>query len=445
MHNFKKICLMVLILACMGKILGFLLAPVTYGDYLKHDLKELEKEGKQPDVVLVGDSRIYRSFVPEILDRELDGGGHCSINTGSGSQRMQGSYYYLKDLLEKYPVEYAIVGLTYTAFLEKDSPSAQAEMVVFDRLETMGVKADYIREAVPLEELPYLFKCYRYRGNFSEIPENLKMKLSWETRNGIDTRPGEHYENRGYVCSESGFRDGETGMPVPVPAQWSEGAIDEEAFQWLDRIRELCDEKGVNLILVTGPTTLSTIYFVKEYEKSYETFRDYARRWSLPYFELNLLKKRRTLLPDSMMRDSDHVSGEGAKQISTLFCRILNDYLEGKDIKPYFYASVDEMKQDINEVVACDFHTEEIAGSEDRLWIAESLQQEGRAVEYEFLISEGETQNDWEVLSPYGEKAECVIPQEKLKGPVWLRVNARMKGSMKEWEAFMVRSREPGE
>ena len=364
---------MLLILACMGMILGFLLAPVTYGDYLKHDLKELKKEGKQPDVVLVGDSRIYRSFVPEIFDRKFDGGGHCTINTGSGSQSIQGSYYYLKDLLEKYPVEYAIIGLTYTAFLKEDSPSAQAEMVVFDRLETVGGKADYIREAVPMEEIPYLFKCYRYRGNFSEIPENLKMKLSQETRDGIDNRPGEHYENRGYVWSEGIFEDGGIGLPSPKPTQWSEQEVEKEAFAWLDKIRMLCDKKGVKLIFVTGPTSLSTIYSVKEYEKSYETFRDYARRWSLPYFELNLLKKRRTLLPDSMMRDSDHVSGEGAKQISTLFCRILNDYLEGKDIKPYFYASVDEMKQDINEVVACDFHTEEIAGSEDRLWIAESL------------------------------------------------------------------------
>lgn len=445
MRSFKKILLMLLILLGMESILGSLLEPVTYANYLEQDLKQMKAAGEQPDVVLLGDSRIYRSFVPAVFDEKFDGGAHCTINTGSGSQSMRGTFFYLKDLLKRYPIKYAIVGLTYTAFQTVDHPSIQSDLVVLDRIKDPAVKLAYISNAMSAKELPYLLKSYRYRGKIAGIPENVRTKLSEEYRQGIDTRPGEHYEDRGYVWSESGFREGETGMPSPDPMQWEEAELDQEAIVWLDRIRELCRQQGAELIFVTGPTTLSTIYSVREYEKSYVFFREYAARWGVPYFELNLLKDRKRLLPDVMMRDSDHVCGAGAEQISALFCDILNAYLAGKDTSAYFYASVEEMKQDIHAVVACDFHTEEIAGSQDRNWYAVSLQQEDEKAEYEFLIATGMEEKNWEVLQPYSRQSQCRIPGEKLCSPVWLRVNARLEGSNVSWEAYMSKMRTPQE
>ena len=135
MRNFKKILLMIFVLFLMEQLAVFCLEPVTYTYYLEKDLEELKKQGKEPDVVLVGDSRIYRSFVPEIIDARLGNGEHCTINTGTGSQSIQESYFYLKDLLREYPVKYAVVGLTYPCFLQAEEESVMGKTVVLDRMQ----------------------------------------------------------------------------------------------------------------------------------------------------------------------------------------------------------------------------------------------------------------------------------------------------------------------
>lgn len=445
MHNFKKFLLLVLILYGMEVFLSFLLKPVTYADYLKKDLKELAAEDRKPDVILIGDSRIYRSFVPDIFDERLEGGGHCTINAGTGSQTLQESFFYLKDLLESYPVKYVIVGLTYTEFLKRDELSIQGKLVIWDRMQSMAGRIAYLKACFAPGELPYLLTSYRYRSEFEQIPENVGTKLSAAYRKGEDERSGEHYEDRGYVWSASGFRDGETGMPSPAPQQWEETQLDPEAFLWIERIGELCNQEKVRLIFVTGPTTLSVIYSIKDYEKSYQMLAEQAGRIGVPYFELNLLKDRTRLLPDSMMRDSDHVCGTGAEQISRIFCDILNQYLAGGDVSDQFYTSVEEMQQDIHAVVACDFHTEAQTESGERKWIAQSLQAEGDIAEYQFWISDAEKEGDWVLLQDYGTDAQCNIPAHWLEQHIWLRVNARLVGSSVAWESYMVRQREPGD
>ena len=445
MRSFRKILLLLVIFCSMEAVLTFILEPVTYADYLEKDLKKLAAEGQKPDVVLIGDSRIYRSFVPDIFDEGLGGGGHCTINAGTGSQTLQGSYFYLKDLLERYPVKYAFVGLTYTEFLKNGEQSIQGKLVIWDRLQSMTVRLDYLKAVFSPAELPYLLTSYRYRSNFKQIPENVGVKLSAAYRKGLDERPGERYENRGYVWSESGFRDGEIGMPSPAPQQWTETQVEPEAFLWMERIAQLCAEEKVRLIFVTGPTTLSVVYSVEEYEKSYQMLAEQAERIGVPYFELNLLRDRRHLLPDSMMRDSDHVCGTGAEQISRIFCDIMNRYLAGEDVSDRFYSSVEEMQQDIHAVVACDFHTEAQAESGERTWIAQSLQANGDIAEYQFLISDAEKEGDWVLLQDYGTDAQCNIPAHWLEQHIWLRVNARLVGSSAAWESYMVRQREPGD
>lgn len=441
MRNFKKLALMAMVLLCVEWIAVFCLEPVTYTYYLNKDLKKMEQQGRVPDVVLVGDSRIYRSFVPEIIDKNLGDGSHCTINTGTGSQSIQGSYYYLKDLFRTYPVKYAVVELTYSCFLQDEKDSSMGDFVVLDRMKSFMSRLEYIARALEPSEWPYVFKSYRYRNNFSTIPENVSMKLNPNTRMGIDIREDEHYEDRGFVWTQSGYEDGETGLPPSLPKQWKDENVNAKAFEWLDKIRDLCRENGAQLILVTGPTTLATIYSIEDYEGSYQCFLRYAKENDLPYFELNLLRNRRKMLPDSMMRDSDHVCGAGAEVTSRIFCDIVNAWLNGEDTEKWFYASTEEMKQDIGEVVACDLHTEKIEGSGDRLIVAESLQQEGKTAEYEFWICRDMESGDFELLQEYSTKNTCVVAQTDLEHDIILRVNSRLKGSRREWEAYMERTK----
>lgn len=445
MRNFRKILLMCLALFLVEQAAVFCLEPVTYTYYLEKDLKELKRQDKEPDIVLVGDSRIYRSFIPEIMDERFGDGTHCTLNTGTGSQSIQESYYYLKDLIRTYPVKYAVVELTYPCFLKVEEESVMGKTVVLDRMQGLKSKLEYIAEVMEPSEWPYVLKSYRYRNYVPDIPENVVTKLDANTRKGIDTREGERYADRGFVWTEPVYEDGAVGMPQMEPVQWESDKVSEEAFEWLDEIRNLCRENEVELILVTGPTTLTTIYSVENYGDSYICFSEYARKYGIPYFELNLLKDRKKLLPDSMMRDSDHVCGAGAEVTTEIFCDILNAHFEEKDTSKWFYASVNEMEKDINAVVACDLHTESIEGSKDRTIVAQSLQEEGKTVEYEFWINREPGMEKWELLQAYGPENKCPLSAKELEQDIELRVNARLCGSDARWEAYMERLKEVGQ
>lgn len=445
MRSFKKIVLMAAVLLLLEAFFSFCLEPVTYTYYLNQDLKKMKEVGQEPDVVLVGDSRIYRTFVPEILDERLDDGSHCTLNTGTGSQTVQSSYFYLKDLLERYPVRYAVLELSYDCFLEREEMSVLGDWMIFDRIHSWDNKAAYMVQTMEPSKWPYALKSYRYRNYFSDVLTNIRMKLDPNTRKGIDIREDEHYEDRGFVWTKAIYEDGALGLPPSEPVQWENEKMDTAAFGWLDKIREMCEERGVKLILVTGPISLGTVYSIADYEGSYRCFADYAGRYDLPYFEFNLLKGRRQILPDSLMRDSGHVCGDGAEVISDIFCDLMNAWLKGEDTSGWFYDSVAEMKQDINEVVACDFHTEAVEGSADRLMIAQSAQEEGKAAEYEFWICPDQDSGEWHLLREYGEENTCLISGEYFSKDVLLRVNVRLVDSAKGWEAWMEREREAGQ
>ena len=444
MRSFKKIILMAAALIIAEAFFSFCLEPVTYTYYLDRDLEKIKSSGKEPDIVLVGDSRIYRTFVPEILDERLGEGGHLTVNTGTGSQTIQSSYFYLKDLLERYSAEYVVVELSYDCFLKKEQASALGNWMIFDRIRSPENKISYMVQSMKPSEWPYALKSYRYRSYFPDIFSNIRMKLNADTRAGVDVREDEHYADRGFVWTKAIYEDGGMGLPPSEPVQWNDDKIDPTSFEWLDKIRELCSRENVLLILVTGPVSLATIYAVENYEDSYECFADYAEQYGLPYFELNLLKGRRQLLPDSLMRDSGHVCGTGAEVVSGIFCDILNAWLKGEDTSEWFYRSVAEMKRDIGEVVACDFHTEAIENSSDRIMIAQSAQEEGQEAEYEFWICPDLEDGKWVLLQAYSNQSTCLIPGEYFLKDVSLRVNARLSGSEKLWEAYMERVREAG-
>lgn len=59
-------------------LLREILEPISYATYFNHDLKQLEKNGTKVDLVFIGASRVYRSFVPEVFEERLGIG--CVIN-----------------------------------------------------------------------------------------------------------------------------------------------------------------------------------------------------------------------------------------------------------------------------------------------------------------------------------------------------------------------------
>lgn len=433
MRNFKKIVLAVITLVVFETALNFLLTPVSYGDFLDIDLKKMEKEGRKPELVFVGDSRIYRTFIPGIFEEGMEE-IETAVNIGTGSQSIQGSYFYLMDIVKRYKPEYAVVGIDHIWFMNESEYITQGELTVIDRIKSPTIRIQSIINLLDKKDYLYLLGSYRSREDIVNAVQNVKDKLDADVRNGIDKRKGEYYADKGFVYTESGFKEGNVGLPDPPPMQWKDSEREEEAFVYLDKITALCEENNIRLFLVTGPTTLSTIYSIEDYEGAVSFFKEYALDKGIIYQDMNLIKDREMVLPDSAMYDCDHVNGKGAEIISRKYCEILKKNITGEDTTDYFYSTVKEMKQDIAKVVACGFRTEELESGDYKI-TAVGLCAPEQSAEFEFLISEDEGRT-WKILREYGMENEYIIDRNRLLEEVTLRVNSRVQGSKAPFEAY---------
>lgn len=424
MRNFKKILLLLLLLLAFEQILGFALEPVTFQHYLEVELKQKKVEDKQPDMVFIGNSRVSTTFIPSVFSDNMEEVS-CAFNAGTGSQGIAGTYYYLKDILNQYDLKYVVVGLDYQTVL-KEERVPKRDLVVLERLKSPLIRAEFMVDVFTPSEYIYFLKSYQYRGRIWDIPDNLKKKLSREYREGIYTGEGMTYEDLGFTRETEVFGNG-AGIYLSEP--WKEENIDAEKLEYLNRIVELCEEKDVKLFLTSTPLTISTVYGTPGYDECIRFFEAYAAERGISYDNLNLLKGREDFLPDAKMSSMEHVGADGADIISRRYCEILQRRLSGEEVDSCFYASVDEMRQDMKDIAACSFHTEKLDGKGNRKIVGELLAKENTEAEYRF---EMERKGEVLVLQEYGPMTECSLPVEEISFPMILRIRCRSKGDKSE-------------
>lgn len=417
MRNFKKIVLLFFLLFIFEQVFGFALEPVTYQHYLELELKRKLSEDQQPDMTFIGNSRIASCFIPSVFSNNMED-VECAFNAGTGSQGIVGTYYYLKDILNQYDLKYVVVGLDYQTFLREDRV-LKRDLVVLERINSPIIKAEFILDAFQPSEYIYFLKSYQYRGNIWDIPANLKEKLSKEYRQGVYTGGGMVYENLGFARETEVFGNG-AGIYISEP--WVEENIDWEKVKYLDKILELCKEKDTQVFLVSTPLTISTVYGTLGYNECNQFFVQYAESKGIPYDNLNLLKNRADILPDQKMSSMEHVGADGADIVSEYYCEILNKRLLGEEVDSYFYVSIDEMKENMEDIAACSLHTEKLDDAGNRKIVAESLHKENAEMEYQFEVIKGDTKS---VLQPYSKNEECNLSVETISFPMTLCVRCR--------------------
>lgn len=429
MRNFKKIVLMIAILVGMELLAEFLLVPGTYQQSLDRELKELNKQGISPDVVILGDSTVVYGLSPIHMEETI-GADVCVLNAGTSSQTVWGSYYYLKDLLQEYPkIEYVVLGVDYWAYAEIEK-SIKKDLLVLDRVKNPFIKGEYVFEIFQPEEYPYLLKSYASRDGIANIGENVKQKLLPEK---------EKHATRGHHSIGPGMGEEKVGMQQT--GKFDAESRDVRALQYLDRIDEFCRNKGIKLYLVSMPLTSTAVYESASYEEFWQYFREYADRKKINFWDLNILKNRYEVIPDGMMADIGHVGDPGYVNVSRKLGELIKTDMEGKSVENAFYPSVREWEDSLTGIIGCDFYTEAMEGTKNRRMQAKSLHSRGVTPEYEFWISvDGE--DSWMKIQEYGVGESCVIPGDYFEEDVWMKICCRKKGSTVPYEKNCVKMRE---
>ena len=215
---------------------------VTY--VLTPEIPSFYKENHY-DVVFFGTSQSYCSFDPLVFDEY----NLKTYNRGRQQQTMNYTYYYIKDALDACDID-VIVLEVFGMFYEADDDGFISEGARDSTLNDMrmsGTKIEAIRDCVPKEmQIGYLFPLDKYHSRWEE--------LEYVSVNDLTQNIMNHY----YDESDRGYMRW-TEAQMCVDDYWSiafsevRRSVYDENMKYLNNIYELCQKKGVELVLVKAP------------------------------------------------------------------------------------------------------------------------------------------------------------------------------------------------
>lgn len=303
--NIRTALLWVMILGAGLWLLNALFMPKYMSDIPEGALiAEYYKEETGHDVVFIGDCEVYENFSPDLLWREY---GVTSYIRGSAQQLIWQSYYLMEETLNYETPKVMVFNVLSMKYGE---PQSEA----YNRLNLDGMrlspqKLAAVRASMTEEEslLSYLFPLLRYHSRWNELK-------------GEDLRYLTHRD----IVSDSGYLMNVQVRPaenVPTGRPLGDYSFAPVCWDYLDKMADLCQEKGVRLVLIKAPSLYP--YWYGQWEEQIE---DYAARRGLTY--INFLELTDEIGVDFTTDTYDsglHLNLYGAEKLSRWFGQWLTD------------------------------------------------------------------------------------------------------------------------
>ena len=236
-------------------------------------LEFYQLEEESVDVLFLGTSHAVSAFLPqELYDRY----GITSYNLSTELQNLVVSYYWLKEALSTQQ-PHAVILDTYLLFeFDETEPLNSAESctrLAMDFMKMGPVKREAIAAICELDEnqsaFSYYFPNVRYHTRWEELG---KEDFLFEEYAGIPGLMGYSTVKRNTVPDDySTFTAG--------ASDWTE-EMDPLMLEYLDKILALCQEEGIDLILVKTPSTINS-------SGRYNTTMQYAAEHGIAYYDFN--------------------------------------------------------------------------------------------------------------------------------------------------------------
>ena len=270
--------------------------------------REYYEDDKNHQILFLGDCEVYSNYSPITLFNEF---GYTSYIRGNSQQLMSSSYHLLRETLRYETPNIVILSvnaLRYGEEYEKES---------YHRLLLDGMKNSSIKETIVEGEtfLSYLFPSFRYHSRIFQLTsEDFKYYFQKKqiTHNGylmrVDTLP-----------VTTIYR----GTPL------SNYEFPKENMEYLEKIRKLCQENDIELILIKTPSTYP--YWYEEYDNQ---VKEYAYSNHLTY--LNLYDKVEEMEIDYQLDTYDaglHFNIKGAEKLTRYLGSYIQDHYLLEDMR----------------------------------------------------------------------------------------------------------------
>lgn len=292
-----------LLFALLFLFLNALLAPKYMTDLEEGSMTaQYYREAGGHDVIFLGDCEVYANFSPMEMYRTQ---GMTAYVRGNSQQLVWQSYYLLKETF-RYETPKAVV-FNVNAMRYSEPVSEAYNRLMIDKMRWSQEKMELIGASMLPEEnfWSYVFPILRYHSRFDELTQEDFVYL-FQTKDN----------------TFNGYQMNKEVRPVgtlPAKRPLADYQFGEICYDYLDRIRLLCEENGTELILVKAPSLYP--FWYEEYDAQ---ICDYAAQYGLSYY--NLQEQTDAIGLDFSTDTYDgglHLNLNGATKLSRYFAQIL--------------------------------------------------------------------------------------------------------------------------
>lgn len=296
---------LVVFIVCSLGALTRLLVPKYMGNVIEGAfIKEYYEDASDHDVIFLGDCEVYENISPVRLWEEY---GITSYIRGSANQLTAQSYYLLEDTL-KHEKPKAVVFNVLAMSLPEQNNEAYNRMTM-EGMKWSGAKVQAIKATMMEEEhfADYIFPLLRYHSRWQELKSE---DFTYYFRR-------EQVSHNGYYMRADVRPVGDFPRERPL----ADYAFSEKNYEYLDRMRKLCEKEGIQFILMKAPSLYPAWH--EEWEQQ---IADYASANDLLY--MNCLNDIQNIGLDFQEDTYDgglHLNLYGAEKLSVYLGKILKE------------------------------------------------------------------------------------------------------------------------
>ncbi len=258
----KAVATVLVVVLVLG-LLQELLVPKYMTDTVEGAMiEEYYSSEKIHDVMFLGDCEVYETFSPCRLWEKY---GISSYIRGSAQQLMWQSYYLLEDAL-KYETPQVVV-LSIMSLMHEEPQSEAYNRMTLEGMRWSYTKYNAIKASMTEGEsmLEYAFPILRYHTRWNSLTRDDFTYLFYR-----DSVTYEGYHMRVDIKPLTG---------LPEPKVLADYTFAEYPLEYLDKIRQLCYDRGIELVFVKAPSLYPHWY--KEWD---EQVVEYANKYDITYY-----------------------------------------------------------------------------------------------------------------------------------------------------------------
>ena len=233
-----KICALVAAVTVLLVLLDRLLMPKYISKNEEGALvAEYYKNAGGNDVIFIGDCEVYSNFSPVKMWEEY---GITSYVRGSPQQLIWQSYYLLEETFRYEKPEVVVFNVLSMKYGEPQSEAYNR--LTLDGMKLSDVKLRAVKASMTEEEslASYIFPLLRFHSRWSELSaEDVKYMFS--------TEPLSH---NGFLMRV----DVKAAGRIPTPPPLEDYSFSDTSWEYLEKIRTICENNGVRLVLIKAPT-----------------------------------------------------------------------------------------------------------------------------------------------------------------------------------------------